>query len=265
MLTSCFTGNNIQESYLKVSNFHRKFILPLWFIVALVLVGITAYLSFIGGRKEHYNDVTEHWESCLFQPNYVVLPIKEVASTSPLAPVLKSLGITLEDKSVASGSFVNALVYVCCQTITLTLLGQLVLLRSWNHIGWILPSAFFGLWCSLLSLTYYTASPPLPVASQTTSTLILLSYWLRKAAFDNLNNGNNLCGSTYSFILIVIILNVILFLLSLHFTSFPSFLSFSLYFLSLLSSFSLFDFKYLILNSNPNRCLVYFNCSSWYL
>jgi hypothetical protein len=208
MLGRCFSGNDIQEKILKVSNFHRKFILPIWGIVALVLVALTAHLAYIAGRKAHYTDVTQDWESCLFQPNYVTLPLGELAETSPIAPVLVNLGITVDNKDLGTGHFVNALIYLCGQTITMTFLGQVVIFRSWNHVGWILPSAFFGLWCSLLAMTYYTAAPPLPVASETTSTIILLSYWLKKSKFDNLNDGNNLCGSAYSYLVITLVLNV---------------------------------------------------------
>jgi hypothetical protein len=208
MLGRCFAGEDLQEKILKINYFHRKYILPIWGFIALILVALSAHLSYLGGKKEHYSDVTQDWEACLFQPNYVTLPLGELAETSPLAPILINLGITVENKDLGTGHFVNALVYLCGQTITMTFLGQIVILRSWNHVGWILPSAFFGLWCSLLAMTYYTAAPPLPVASETTSTIILLSYWLKKSKFDNLNDGDNVCGSAYSYILITLILNV---------------------------------------------------------
>lgn len=53
----------------------------------------------------------------------------------------------------------------------------------------------------MLSVTYYTASPPLPVPSATTSTLLLLFYWLRERYFSDLNSGDNSCEGAYSFLL----------------------------------------------------------------
>jgi hypothetical protein len=217
MLGNCLPGETLQEKVLKISKLHRHYILPLWLFFDLALVGISIHLSYIGGRKEHYTDVTKDWEACLFQPNYVTLPVQELVETSPIAPILKNLGISVENKDLSIGNFVNALVYLCCQTITMTFLGQIVIFRSWNHIGWILPSAFFGLWCSLLAVTYYTASPPLPVASETTSTIILLSYWLKKSKFENINDGDNVCDSAYDFLVIVIALNVCTLLILLIF------------------------------------------------
>lgn len=58
----------------------------------------------------------------------------------------------------------------------------------------------------MLSITFYTASPPLPVPSATTSTLILLMYWVRERYFDDLNNGDNECGQAYQFLIAFICL-----------------------------------------------------------
>lgn len=206
MLGAMLKGDTTEERILHASNIQRKYIFPVWGVVALALVGMTAQLAYVGGRAGHYTDVTESWEACMFQPNYVVIPIEN----SNIANILKSLGIPIENANVTKGAFGTGLIYLCCQTITFTLLGLLMIFRSWNHIGWILPSGFFGLWCSLLSITYYTSAPPLPVASETTTTILLLSIWLKKSSWVNLNDGNNQCESAYYYVLIVLILNIIL-------------------------------------------------------
>ena len=58
----------------------------------------------------------------------------------------------------------------------------------------------------MLSVTYYTASPPLPVPSATTSTLILLMYWVRERYFEDVNGGDNECGEAYRFLIAYIVL-----------------------------------------------------------
>mmetsp|Transcript_3798 Transcript_3798/g.5898 ORF Transcript_3798/g.5898 Transcript_3798/m.5898 type:complete len:466 (-) Transcript_3798:222-1619(-) len=211
MLSSCLSvaGDSLQDKISYVRRIQTS-LLCTWSLIALTVCVITGWMAFIGGRKEHYNDVNEDWRACLFEPNYVVLPVDELATTSPLAPILDALQVSVEDKSLNFGAFVNSLIYICCNTIAFTLIGQVVIYRSWNHVGWILPSGFFGLWCSLLSLTYYTASPPLPIPNATTSTIILLSYWLKKSVFDDMNDGDNVCGSAYYFVCIIIVLNVLM-------------------------------------------------------
>jgi hypothetical protein len=47
---------------------------------------------------------------------------------------------------------------------------------------------------------------PLPVPSATTSTLILLIYWVREKYFDDINAGNNECGDAYNFLVLFIAL-----------------------------------------------------------
>ena len=59
-------------------------------------------------------------------------------------------------------------------------------------------------------MTYYTAAPPLPVPSATTSTLMLLLYWIRKKYFDDVNDGDNDCEDAYTFLVIFIILCVVM-------------------------------------------------------
>ena len=105
-------------------------ILTVWLTFAVSLVGIIAWLSYIGGRSSQYDDVTEKWESCLFAPSTVVLPVGQLLDTSPLAPLMEFFGVDIENMEIPLGAFVYALVYICVNTTALTALGHLVVALS---------------------------------------------------------------------------------------------------------------------------------------
>jgi len=173
---------------------------------------MSCYLGYIAGRQGSYNDVTSDWQQCMFEPNYAILPIAEAAEGNPTLELLEQLGFPIDpqDKQLSMGNFLNSLIYVGTIVTVLTMLGHAAIHRSWGQETWILTSACFGFWCTMLSVTYYTASPPLPVPSATTSTLFLLMYWLRERYFDDVNNGDNECGEAYRFLVLFIALCVIM-------------------------------------------------------
>ena len=56
----------------------QSYTLSAWFFISIGLVIITGYVSYFSGRAGHYTDVNEDWKSCLFEPNYAVLPLDEI-------------------------------------------------------------------------------------------------------------------------------------------------------------------------------------------
>jgi hypothetical protein len=75
--------NSAGSSHEERINFVRKiqsYTLSLWLFLAIGLVVITGYLSYVSGRASHYTDVNGDWKSCLFEPNYAVLPIDELGN-----------------------------------------------------------------------------------------------------------------------------------------------------------------------------------------
>ena len=109
--------------------------LSVWFVFAVALVCISTWLAYIGGRPSKYDSVETTWESCLFQPNMVVLPISEVLDTSPLAPLLDIFNVNIDSMELSLGAFVYSLVYVCVNTVGLTLLGHFTAVVGWNRKG----------------------------------------------------------------------------------------------------------------------------------
>lgn len=57
-------------------------------------------------------------------------------------------------------------------------------------------------------MTYYTASPVLPVPSQTNSTLVILMYYAKKYVFDNENGGDNKCDDAFKYVWLSIALTL---------------------------------------------------------
>lgn len=223
LLASCMKDKSVQENILNFKSVHEK-LLVLWLLCALAISGMSGYLGYIGGRHAMYDDVSSDWQQCLWEPNYAVLPVEEAAEGNPLIALLQQLGFPVnpQDKVVSLGNFANSLIYVGVIVVLLTLVGHAGIHRSWGQVTWILPSACFGFWCTMLSITYYTASPPLPVPSATTSTLILLLYWIRKRYFDDVNDGDNACGDAYVFLVVFIALCLVM-VLSLMMTNIMAF------------------------------------------
>jgi len=196
----CFLDNDapLSQTIATCKKIH-SYLIMLWVPLCFGVIIMAAWMSHIGVKATRYEDITSTWQSCLFSPNYVTIPLSDSAQLAFLAQLL---GRAIVDKSVQLAGFINSCAYLGGQTILMTFVGQAALYRSWNHVGWILPSAFFGLWCSLIAGTYYTAAPVLPTPQGTNSTLILLMYWLRKEKFDNLNDGDNECDTAFNFIVI---------------------------------------------------------------
>lgn len=143
------------------------------------------------------------WQACLIQPNYVYsndATLNYAIATidndiSELNTVLDSLkkprkALDLEPEQQGKytskgGPFMEGLAYVGNLVTGMTLMGQLAVFISWKHPGWLISAACFGLWCSLLSFSYYNSDPPLPVPTKTNATLLIFLGWLNKSNFDN--------------------------------------------------------------------------------
>lgn len=214
---------SIPDYFMKTVPTKHILCLSFWMVICIPLLVIAAWLSFIGGRSSRYTDVTNNWEACLFESNMAVLPINELLDTSPLAPLLTMLDVNIDNMRLPLGSFVYSLVYICVNTTALTLLGHVTIAFCWTRKGnldrWmcyfvmygldlLITASTFSIWCVSLSLSYYTISPPLPIPTSTTSTVILLLSWLDKSNFDDINGGDNECSSAYYFILVVAVMNV---------------------------------------------------------
>lgn len=104
------------------------------------------------------------------------------------------------------GPLLESMIDIGLTVIGMTLMGQAAVFMSWKHPGWLASAACFGLWCSMLSMTYYTADPPIPVPEDTSATLLLLLYWLKPHYFLNINDGDNNCGPAYALVLIFCVL-----------------------------------------------------------
>lgn len=188
--------NEVVEKSKKI----HKILFMLWIPMCMAVVIMTSWMTHIGVKASRYEDVTSTWQSCLFTPNYVTLPLSDTA----LAPVLALLGFPISDKQLQLSGFIFSNIYLGTQATIMTFLGQMVLYRSWKHVGWILTSAFFGLWCSLISMTYYISSPVLPTPVGTNSTMILIMYYLKRKDWEDINDGDNMCSTAFNFIVIYI-------------------------------------------------------------
>jgi hypothetical protein len=134
---------SVANYILKTLSTKHVICLFVWVSLCATLVAITGWLSFIGGRSSRYTEVNKDWESCLFEPNAVVLPISEVLDTSPLAPLLAMFGVSIDNMQLPLGSFVHSLVYICINTAALTLLGHSAIALCWKHKGALIETCIF--------------------------------------------------------------------------------------------------------------------------
>lgn len=163
------------HSAMRFRNMHRVY-LAMWLLCALIVIIMASWMSYVGASPDKYNDIHTNWEACLFQPNYIV------------GPTLSSIKL---------GSFINSLVFIGMIGVSMSLFGNVVMYWAWMNSKWSTPAAFFGLWCSLVGFTYYTPSPPLPIPSETNSTLFITMYWIKKHYFSDLSSE---CTQTYNFV-----------------------------------------------------------------
>ena len=171
----------------------HRYLICLWVPCALTLVVMSSYISWIGVKAANYTDVSANWQSCLFLPKDLYY---EPSALVPEIP-LDVLGVYIEQ-----------ICYLAMLCILMTFTGQIAVFRNWDHIGWLFPAGLFGLWCSLMATTYYTAAPIYPVPSQTTSTLLLIMIWLRKGPWEDANGGDNQCVTAYNYSACMVVLMV---------------------------------------------------------
>ena len=201
---------------------YHKFFIFLWTLCAIPVVIMTFQMANIGALNafEGYfkpyenvviNNVTyqvatesaiNQWQTCLFQPEYfyttaankndviAILNTKISEINIALAEIHKGIPYKPEQqgsftKNGLGGTFINSLVAMGELILGMTLMGQTAVYISWKHPGWLVSAACFGMWCSLLSFSYYTSDPPLPVPSDTNATLLIYLGWLNK--FDWIN------------------------------------------------------------------------------
>lgn len=169
----------------------HKILICLWALPAACVLGFAVIFGYIGANTAEHYSIDSDWQACLFTPNDAVMPLVEHAGLDPnQAP--------FSDLIVPMGTFVNSIIVVGCTIMLMTAMGLGVVYRAYDKPTHLVASAAFCLWCSLVSLTYYTSSPPLPIPKATNATVILLMYWLRKRLFTDLNDGDNNCGKTYN-------------------------------------------------------------------
>ena len=174
----------------------HKYTIMAWVLPALCVVILSAWLGYLGAIHESDDSVEDDWKACFFAPNDVYNAL--IATNIPV------------------GTFVNSLIFVGMVVLGMTFLGMAAVHRSWQHPGWLMSAAFFGLWCSLVSFTYYTSAPPLPVPSMTNATLFLFLYWLKKKYFDELNDSDNECDAAYQFIVVYLAACVLMIFLMVY-------------------------------------------------
>jgi hypothetical protein len=106
------------------------------------------------------------------------------------------------------GQLLSALSYNGLQTTIFSLASHGLLNRALRHPAWLASTIAFIVWAIWAMLTYYVASPILPVPAQTNSTLIILMYYAKKYVFDNENGGDNVCGDAYTYVWVSISLTL---------------------------------------------------------
>lgn len=166
-----------------------------WCIPAIVVMIFATWFGVLGANASSHYSIDTEWQACLFAPNEATLPIIEDTGLSP--DVAADLG--LSNTELPMGTFINSLIVVGVTIILMSALGLSAVYRAYDNLhSHLVASTVFSFWCIFLCMTYYTATPPVPIAVDTNATILLFMYWLSKDKFTNLNNGNNDCGKAYN-------------------------------------------------------------------